>query len=42
MSFPQLPFFIPIHIFDTGESLPKWEQGQDQDCKDDRPNEGGL
>ena len=41
---------LPLHsvqpesclYYDQGESLPQWEQGQDQECKDDQPNAGGI
>ena len=29
-----------MHIFDVGESLPQWEQGQEREFKNNRPNEG--
>ena len=31
-----------FHIFDQGESVPQWEQGQGGEFKSNRPNEGGL
>ena len=34
--------FIPIHIFDLGESLPQWEQSQGREFKHNQPNEGRV
>ena len=34
--------FIHFIISPPGESLPQWEQGKDQECKDDWTDEGGL
>ena len=40
--FALVLYLYHMLLFWPGESLPQWEQGQDQECKDDRPNEGGF